>query len=72
MTPTYHAINYVEITVTDMDTAQHFYGTAFALSASRNLVLVDRRAVARRKRKRQDGAHFAPVAGGPASADRET
>jgi uncharacterized protein len=29
MTPVHHAINYVEITVTDMDAAQHFYGTAF-------------------------------------------
>ena len=29
MTPVHHAINYVEITVTDMDEAQHFYGTAF-------------------------------------------
>jgi catechol 2,3-dioxygenase-like lactoylglutathione lyase family enzyme len=29
MTPVHHAINYVEITVTDMDGAQHFYGAAF-------------------------------------------
>ena len=29
MTPVHHAINYVGITVTDMDAAQHFYGTAF-------------------------------------------
>ena len=29
MTPVHHAIDYVEITVTDMDAAQHFYGTAF-------------------------------------------
>src|SRR5688572_30565668 len=29
MTPVHYAINYVEITVTDMDAAQHFYGTAF-------------------------------------------
>ena len=29
MTPVHHAINYVEITVTDMAAAQHFYGTAF-------------------------------------------
>ena len=29
MTPVHHAINYVEITVTDMDAAQHFYATAF-------------------------------------------
>jgi predicted enzyme related to lactoylglutathione lyase len=29
MTPVHHAMNYVEITVTDMDAAQHFYGTAF-------------------------------------------
>jgi uncharacterized protein len=29
MTPVRHAINYVEITVTDMEAAQHFYGTAF-------------------------------------------
>jgi catechol 2,3-dioxygenase-like lactoylglutathione lyase family enzyme len=29
MTAVHHAINYVEITVTDMDAAQHFYGTAF-------------------------------------------
>jgi uncharacterized protein len=29
MTPVHHAINYVEVTVTDMDAAQHFYGTAF-------------------------------------------
>jgi uncharacterized protein len=29
MTPVHHAINYVEITVTDMDAAQRFYGTAF-------------------------------------------
>jgi uncharacterized protein len=29
MTLVHHAINYVEITVTDMDAAQHFYGTAF-------------------------------------------
>ena len=29
MTPVHHAINYVEITLTDMDAAQHFYGTAF-------------------------------------------
>jgi predicted enzyme related to lactoylglutathione lyase len=29
MTPVHHAINYVEITVTDMDAPQHFYGTAF-------------------------------------------
>ena len=28
MTPVHHAINYVEITVADMDAAQHFYGTA--------------------------------------------
>jgi hypothetical protein len=25
----HHASNYVEITLTDMDAAQHFYGTAF-------------------------------------------
>jgi predicted enzyme related to lactoylglutathione lyase len=29
MPPVHHAINYVEITVTDMGAAQHFYGTAF-------------------------------------------
>jgi uncharacterized protein len=29
MTPVHHAINYVEITVTDMDAAEQFYGTAF-------------------------------------------
>jgi len=29
MTPVHHSIDYVEITVTDMDAAQHFYGTAF-------------------------------------------
>ena len=29
MTPVHHAINYVEITVTDMDADQHFYGTAY-------------------------------------------
>jgi uncharacterized protein len=29
MTPVHPAINYVEMTVTDMDAAQHFYGTAF-------------------------------------------
>jgi len=29
MTPVHHAINYVEITVTDMDAAQHFYAAAF-------------------------------------------
>ena len=29
MTPVHHAINYVEITVTDMDAAQHFYTAAF-------------------------------------------
>ena len=29
MTPVHHAINYVEITVTDMDAAQHFYATGF-------------------------------------------
>jgi predicted enzyme related to lactoylglutathione lyase len=31
MTPVHHAINYVEITVTDMDTAQLFYAAAFGL-----------------------------------------
>jgi uncharacterized protein len=29
MTPVHHALKYVEITVLDMDAAQHFYGTAF-------------------------------------------
>jgi predicted enzyme related to lactoylglutathione lyase len=35
MTPVHHAINYVEITVTDMDAAQHFYGTAFGWAVHR-------------------------------------
>jgi predicted enzyme related to lactoylglutathione lyase len=29
MAPVHDAINYVEIAVTDMDAAQHFYGTVF-------------------------------------------
>jgi uncharacterized protein len=29
MTPVHHAINYVEITVTDMVAARYFHGTAF-------------------------------------------
>ena len=45
MTPLHHAINYVEITVTDMDAAQHFYGAASAGGSPtmRRLTLASRR-----------------------------